>query len=221
MHVQRPEGWEPTTREWKSFRPRPKRTGVPGWPANPELEPSLRLLLEEQRYSITDVGMMFGISRERVRQWAVKFGIQQNGYHRHNHSRVWDDERNTFRPVLAPEYHATMKAIPRQRKRQERIARHEAARARIVAVLKACAERLGRTPTVIEAWEAVSGTHRDTWPVSLHQGYAAGMLTGLWVGGQRRSRKGVMAQIWTATGLQPRPVGGRGHLGPRKKKNRT
>lgn len=221
MYIQRPEGWQPNAHTWRACRPRQSRVRPRGWTANPELEPSLRLLLEEQQYSAVDVAAMFGISRERIRQYCERFGIEQRGKNRGEHTRVWDDERNTFRPVRPDEYRTAMSAIPRQRKRQEQAARVAARRAKIVAAIHACVARLERTPTAVEVWEEVSGTSRDTWPSKTQQGYASGWLTGAWVTYRPRSRKGVMAEIWAAAGVTPRPRGGAGHLNPARRNRRT
>ncbi len=64
----------------------------------PEFADSLRLLLVDQGYSFTDVGTMFGVSRERVRQWAGALGIQKR-HGQGSDMRVWDRKAGRFRTV--------------------------------------------------------------------------------------------------------------------------
>ncbi len=45
-------------------------------PELPGFADSLRLLVERERYSLTDIGLMFGVSRERARQWVAREGFE-------------------------------------------------------------------------------------------------------------------------------------------------
>jgi len=54
---------------------------------------SLQMLFD-QGYCLTDVGMMFGMSRERVRQFAKKYGLHR--FPRTTPPRVWSWERREF-----------------------------------------------------------------------------------------------------------------------------
>jgi hypothetical protein len=65
--------------------------------AVPELKGSLASLFE-QGYTLTDVGMMLGLTRERVRQYAVRFSLSRPPRHA---ARVWDDSRRQF--IALPE----------------------------------------------------------------------------------------------------------------------
>ena len=71
---------------------------------------SLRLLIEREKYTISDIALMFCASRERIRQLAVHFGLS-TGQGKGGGlfaTRVWDDADHRFYPVskgrLAEEY---------------------------------------------------------------------------------------------------------------------
>lgn len=59
---------------------------------DPVVVGSLRLLLEDNGYSYTDVAAWLGLSKERIRQLANKAGI----FAPHAKHRVWDDDANRF-----------------------------------------------------------------------------------------------------------------------------
>src|SRR5690348_2321471 len=82
------------------LRPHPRSRSATcyEWVGTKGLVPSLKMLIEEQEYSISDVGLMFGVSRERVRQWCVRFGIQQRGRNRGKNTRQWNEDKMQFEP---------------------------------------------------------------------------------------------------------------------------
>jgi hypothetical protein len=59
---------------------------------------SLRSLVK-QGYTLEDIGAMFGVSRERVRQWLRAMQIPRRSDVTLGSTRVWDDERRCFVPV--------------------------------------------------------------------------------------------------------------------------
>lgn len=58
-----------------------------------ELPDSLRMLFD-QGYTFTDVGAMFGVTRERVRQWAKRYSIAR--FPNVTAPRVWDHVTSRF-----------------------------------------------------------------------------------------------------------------------------
>ena len=67
----------------------------------PGFAESLRLLIESHQYSLTDVAMMFNVSRERIRQLCARYRVQYQPYSSAtglNAMRIWDDTDNQFRP---------------------------------------------------------------------------------------------------------------------------
>jgi hypothetical protein len=169
---------------------------------------SVRILVEHERYCMRDVAFFFGVSRERIRQLCERHGINTAHSSRGLLSvRLWNDELHCFEPVrkttIARAQHRQRVAENRARIR-ERIERR---RVEMVATIRACAERLGRTPTVIEAWEAVSGK-RGT------QSEAAGRLASYW-GARSGTSRGALPALWVACGLTPRPRGNPGFIAPR------
>lgn len=68
--------------------------------------------LADAGYNLTDIGAMLGLTRERIRQFAVRFAIRR--FPRETPPRVWDDVRLRFRPLTKRE------------ERQERMGRSKA-----------------------------------------------------------------------------------------------
>lgn len=59
--------------------------------------------LAEQGYTLEDIGAMFGVSRERVRQWFKKLGLRAPSLHK-GYGRSWDAVRHRFVTYLARDY---------------------------------------------------------------------------------------------------------------------
>lgn len=117
----------------------------------PGMLDSLNALLESG-YSFTDVGVMFGVSRQRVAQWRDQYGLKGSagrgpGY------RVWDDARNRFVAATREEVLARARTYLSSRRRTDLRERQEAERCRHVRALIHLSERLGRTPTLTELAE--------------------------------------------------------------------
>lgn len=64
----------------------------------PELLESIAVLFS-QGYALEDVALMFGVSRERVRQWANRHGIIRP--FSWTPQRAWSDEHNCFMPGVS------------------------------------------------------------------------------------------------------------------------
>jgi len=170
----------------------------------PGFRESLELLRHDQEFSLDDIGMMFNVSRERIRQLLAREGrsgsIASPGL---NSIRCWDDTLHQFRPVS--------KRVLKDKKRCERMARdhddrmadRDERRALIVAAIHRLTEELQRKPVLREVTDALGIN-------------GSGGLVSRWRGPGSRSYKGVLAQIWAAAGVSPRPRGYRGHLAPRK-----
>lgn len=66
---------------------------------------SLRLLVVREQYTDSDIGLMFGVTRERIRQLVSEHQIaadpSRSQTRTHKRVRVWDDDANCFRPVGA------------------------------------------------------------------------------------------------------------------------
>lgn len=169
--------------------------------SDPEFVPSLRLLIERERYSLTDVGMMFGVSRERARQWCKQYGItpldSRTAVGLMGVVRIWDDEANRFVPVrkqVAREYKRTLR---RQEQLDVRAAKRQAIVERVITLRRT----LGRDPTVQEIAEIVAGRMSCS-------GECGACLRGAW--GGNMSYAAAVSAIRKAAGIQPRPRGWRG-----------
>ncbi len=167
-------------------------TGVAQLPGFVE---SLRLLLREERYSLSDIALMFGVSRERMRQIADREGMPVNGCRSVGlHCvRVWDDTAHRFRPVS--------RGLLRQQRQKDRIAENRAKRdsqyaerrAMAVATIRRLADALGRTPAHAEVCRALGISD------------AAGFLPG-WL---RLYGDYSLAPLYREAGVEPLGRGGR------------
>lgn len=150
---------------------------------HPEFVPSLRVLVEREQYADCDIGPMFGVSRERVRQWRNQYGITRDdrGGRGLNAVRVWDDQINRFRPVRRGVVIAEGKARRRSEKSASRVQRLQRQQARIIGIAIGLQAALGRTPTLREIACAVVGRE-----VSMSASGA--ILTGRWESSKRPTR---------------------------------
>lgn len=116
----------------------------------PGFADSLRLLVERERYSLTDIGLMFGVSHQRIDQLCVRLGIQHpdklasRGMYA---IRVWDDSANCFRPEQRGEVLDRQRRVEGDRYRAKRLTRRVERRAVIVAQIAELRRALGRDPT--------------------------------------------------------------------------
>lgn len=69
----------------------------------PGMKTSLQSLYD-QGYSVSDISAMFGVSRERARQWFKKFKIKKDPNRHGSLVRVWSDELNHFTAISPSEF---------------------------------------------------------------------------------------------------------------------
>jgi hypothetical protein len=182
-----------------------RRQGIQ-WGQHPDLRASLMELLDRQQYTLADVGVMFGLSRERIRQYAVRYGIATH-FGGLNAVRVWDDTLHQFRPVSRGHWQKIQKGHRTDRARQQRQAEREARRAMMVVCFTTEATRLGRPLTVVEMTRAWYGVNRNT-----------GCLVGQWGAEGQRGSKGILPAIRVACGWPEGVTGSPGHTKPRKER---
>jgi hypothetical protein len=167
---------------WERIRSKSCVYEIPGFQA------SLTSLVD-QGYALNDISLMFGVSRERVRQWLRKFSLTSIA--KETPMRRWDDTRNEFVPCPAREHpHSAMGG--RRRAVEENKARRRAARQKrqviLTKQLKEFAATLRRTPTLGEiqdefgtCWQALvysfmERTHEQQ-SVRLRRWFASAGLT--------------------------------------------
>lgn len=162
---------------------------------------SLRLLIVEQRYSLTDVGLMFGMTRQAMHQACIKRGIEHPDGSQHRGlrmMRVWDDTTNSFVPQ-------PIRDVKRWR-----------AWLRVAALREARRQTLQwRRNEIVEAVRGIGHidpSWRDIWfaiggefirEITTHA-FASHVLS-LW--GGTGSAKQRLAEFRAATGTVGRPVG--------------
>ena len=175
------------------------------WADVPGFEESLRLLVYAERYATEDIGMMFGVSRQRVDQWLEARGIVHPDppYQRGSLMvRVWDDVACRFRPVRRRLVEAERRVRDRVEREAAREARRRVARSRMVVVAVRLRVELQREPTNRELYEAITGR------VPAVNG-AALMLACLWDARRTRSYRERITEFRAAAGLVGRGRGGR------------
>lgn len=181
----------------------PYCTGIADLPGFRE---SLRLLLEEEEYSQSDVAMMFGVSRERIRQLGHKLGVSLPSHAQRglNQVRVWDDTLHRFRPEFKSVLRRTAQQERVRERKRQRAERRADQQRRIVITLLLLKGRLGRDPSNQEMVEAITGR-------PCHPNQGGRRLSHLWSGYGNRYTE-TRAELLHLTGIAPRAIGGAGHL---------
>jgi hypothetical protein len=179
------------------------RTGIADLPGFVD---SLRLLLESERYSFTDIALMFGVTRERVRQLAAKFGIEGGGRAQRGlyDVRVWDDVAHRFVPRTRGDVAAENERNRRARARVELEERRIARRASLIEAIRSLSQSLGRSPTTLEVARVFNP--------NLTKNSAGGLLSWLWTSSKDREYARCSREMYEAAGCKVR---GRGTLGHR------
>lgn len=187
---------------------------VSGIGSLPGFAESLRLLLKEEQYGSTDIAMMFGVSRERIRQIAEELGYTNRRPGGMLDQRVWDDELNRFRPVRRALIRRELSYERRRAGRESRRKRVLDRRAWFAAAVAALGVSLGRSPTLQEIARECFGVDRGG-PA------AGGYISTFWCKLPGEPRRQSLTKIWAAIGFTPRPRGSPGHSGPRKTAGRS
>jgi hypothetical protein len=174
----------------------------PGITSLPDIKESLRLLIEEEQYSLIDVAMMFQRSRERIRELCKQWGFHYaHGDKRGLYSiRIWDDENHRFRPVNRKQWsRLRTDAVHAQRCEDAERDRAER-RTLLVQLVESLRATLGRDPRFREIWGALTSRDAPRRPPSY---YVHDLLT-VW-GPTRRgqTRAARLREFRAATGMKP------------------
>jgi len=179
---------------------------------NPEFVPSLRLLVEREKYCLSDIALMFTVSRERVRQWLKQYEIryQVKDFPRGLRAcRMWNDELNRFFPVSIGKMKKEQTSKGVELRMQLKQARWKAQQLHIVETIVELQNKLGRFPTTLEMAE-VLGFQGD--PLQ-----AGSFLARSWCGGGNTQKKyQAFRSALTAAGVEARKSGAAGQVNPRK-----
>lgn len=108
----------------------------------PGFDESLKLLVEREQYALADIGMMFGVSRERIRQIEARVGAKRIDTHNRGLYcvRVWDDAQHRFVPVQKRVLRRTLAEQKRRSKAEVRRFVREGYRKHVEAALRALAD---------------------------------------------------------------------------------
>lgn len=153
-------------------------------------------LLINEGYGLSDIAIMFGLSRARVQQVADRLGI---AYSYGTKPRVWDDQLGRFRFRERDEWWAE------QRLRQHVEFEHRlgARRAAQVEALRTLRAELGRTPTLGELGDRCGFDKTSlyvTWGYTPQQKLC------------RATAAEASTALYAAAGLAPRKPGSPGHV---------
>lgn len=177
----------------------------------PGFEASLRLLIEVQQYSVTDVGMMFNVSRERMRQLCNVYKVQcpgKKGSKGLNAVRIWDDNENQFKPYSRKEINDSIRSEQQAQREYNSQKTRAERRAAIAQAYYALRNELGTTPTIHQWAERVRGK-------PLAKNAAGPTLVNYW-GAEGGAVRGMLSHIRRVIGA---PAAQRGPTrGPRYRK---
>lgn len=162
--------------------------------------------LAQQGYGMEDTAVMFGVSRERVRQWAEKYGLteQFKVLGKGTKPRMWDAEQGRFVAQTWTNFRADQHGAVIETQRQTRRQRRKARRRRLVSELRALAARLGRTPVSLEVSEAMGTSWSDI--LTNFRGRSR------WKARQHTPYRSLHRRFYRLAGLSPRPRGTPGHI---------
>jgi hypothetical protein len=173
----------------------------------PGFAESLRLLVESERYSLTDIGMMFGVSRERMRQLCEKLNVSRTsgsavGLMQY---REWNDSLHRFIPRSRGAFKADRRRRGVVARRAERRLRLEAFRQSVVEAVTRLRGELGRDPGWRDILDAIDPAHRYNRSAPMP------IIISLWQPNSNRNSREVAQEIRDATGLGRLPRGARSH----------
>ncbi len=171
--------------------------------SSPVTDQDVVALIGRGGYGITDVGVMFGLSRERIRQIASRNGLSTAG----TLPRIWDASLNRFRAMGRDEWRERKRIQAKARAHLQRLRRVEnqaPERERHVRAAKRLAKELGRVPTLKEIGAAIG---KPASNMIYFWGFRSNKV-GEGTGGRASQR------LYEAAGLQKRERGTRGHIVP-------
>ena len=173
--------------------------------SSPATDRDIVALIKDHEYGCTDIAMMYGLSRERIRQIAVRNGLKTRG----SLPRLWDAALSRFRAMTREEWR-TRNRLQHKARMQQRLAnRREPERRRHVEAAQRLAKELGRVPSLPEIALAIGK------PVShmiQYWGYSSCKV------GEHTGRQAT-TNLYRAAGMQKRLPGQSGHIdGPNKRK---
>jgi hypothetical protein len=164
-----------------------------------EFRESLERLVA-QGYRHDDIGVMFGVSQEVVKNWCAKQAIPvKRGRSR---LRVWYPTLSCFIPIGSAARNRLM-VVERARNRSVRIAKR---RLCITKALVQFLELNGRQPTAAELYIAAFGRA----PIVRTSHWGAPYLCHAWAGGRVKKYDRVLREIYGSAGVSPRAPNGSG-----------
>jgi hypothetical protein len=166
------------------------------WHRHPEFEDSLRELVGRQNYTLDDAGMMFGLTRERIRQLCWKYNIATHRASGVHNIRIWNDVTHEFEPSSRGAWTKQKRVARGALRRAVATARINERRAEMVTCLLVEAASIGRPLSAREMTIAWFGAAANV-----------GYLGGLWGRVDGATRKGVLPAIRLACGWPPGVTG--------------
>jgi len=171
------------------------------WPKSKNLRLSLVSLVTEQGFTLTDVALFFGVSRESVRLWCNRLGVART-WGGPSRLRVWDDTRHRFVPVSITTYKTEQAKQRAYDNTHARALKYAARIDTLRAYVDRFRERRGRDPVIREIVATLPSS--ATYAQRQHGPFLAAYV------GFSTTRGSQLAQARKAIGLKP---GIRGYAG--------
>jgi hypothetical protein len=125
---------------------------------------ALRELIHEHGYNLSDIAIMFGVSRERVRQWCGQHGVDHRcPPGRASSFRMWDAERLRFVPCSLEEYMTAVLATKRDARLNSQTEKRASQRLADVARVQTVGSTLGRAPYYAEVFDEPCAIIAQHW----------------------------------------------------------
>lgn len=205
----------------RQFRKQRGLGSVRGLVENDAQRKAILSLFHEHGYASTEIGVMLGISRERVRQILKREGYESEKMGRcGSYPRLWDEQLQRFRLMTREEYERTQRVAKRARTRKRREDVRRKYREEHMRVFRPLAREGSVAPAMDDLARALGKenvTRKVSWGSSIlhHWRERRGGLSTrhggrTWLHGEATE---AYHRLCTAMGWIPREVGGRGHKG--------
>ena len=176
----------------------------------PVFRDALTSLISDHGYSLLDVGLMLGVTRERVRQWAKRIGIPERGAN----YRAWDEAAQRFVTVgdgYKWEYERQAKRARTKKQRGTTWGDFAAKRRRVAVWVLRDLREFGDNPCLVDLVEAFGKVPSATVTPTFVGGLGIGLYRNRppWNG----VRTGLDA-LWAEAGFAERPKYARYHHHP-------
>jgi hypothetical protein len=148
-------------------------------------------------YSYTDIGVMFGLCRERIRQYFREYGLQTNET-RGAMYRIWDDEKNCFVPIATKDLQERLKETLREKREKQKEEDRETRKQIHIQAIQDFFGEHRRTPSLAELGKKLGRKQKTVMP---HLAYEWGYD---YTHPEKISPKEAIDNLYAAAGVEKR-----------------